>query len=217
MKGRLSMMNHLFLYILPGQPGLPNKKMTYLMKKLIFLSGAAFFFSFPLSAQSGFPGVDKSPMDMCYYPENFPVLKIQDKVTGLPVARVIYSRPRKEGRTIFGGLVAYGEVWRLGANEATEIEFSQPVTIGGKKVAAGRYTLYAIVNDSSWTFIVNKETDTWGAFKYDPAMDVVRAEVPVEQIPETVELLAMTFTGSGNTTSLVVAWENIKVALPITF
>jgi hypothetical protein len=186
------------------------------MKRLILLGGAVLFFSLALHAQSGLPGVDKSPMDMCYSPVNYPVLKIQDKATGMPVARVIYSRPKKEGRLIFGGLVAYGEVWRLGANEATEIEFYQPVTIGGKKIPAGRYTLYAIVNEQSWTFIINRETDTWGAFKYDPAKDLARAEVPVEKIPETVELLAMTFTGSADTISLIVAWENIKVALPIT-
>ena len=104
-------------------------------------------------------------MDMSYYPTNYPVLKIQDKNTEPLTARVIYSRPKKEGRTIFGGLVEYGKVWRLGANEATEVEFYQKVNIGGKKIAKGRYTLYAIVNESSWTFIVNKETDTWGSFK----------------------------------------------------
>lgn len=174
-------------------------------------------FSFTLSAQAQLPAVDKSPMDMCYFPGNYPVLKIQDKVKGNPVARVIYSRPRKEGRAIFGGLVAYGEVWRLGANEATEIEFYQPVTIGGKKIDAGRYTLYAIVNEQSWTFIINRDNDTWGAFKYDAAKDIARAEVPSEPMEDTLEQLAMGFTGAGSTFSLVVAWENTKVALPITF
>lgn len=187
------------------------------MKRIVFLTGFTFIFCFTLTAQSDLPGVDKSPMDMCYYPSNYPVLKIQDKTTGLPAARVIYSRPRKEGRVIFGGLVTYGQVWRLGANEATEIEFYQPATIGGKKIAAGRYTLYAVVNDSTWTFILNRETDTWGAFKYDAAKDVARADVPVEQTSEPIESLTMAFTGSGNNIQLVVAWENIKVALPISF
>lgn len=186
------------------------------MKRLVFLSAAILCFSLVLPAQSSLPAIDKSPLDVSYYPVNYPVLKIQDKVTGGPVARVIYSRPKKEGRTIFGALVSYGEVWRLGANEATEIEFYQPVTIGGKKIPAGRYTLYAIVNEKTWTFIVNRENDSWGAFKYDPAQDVARAEVPAEPITEPVEALAMTFTGSGNAFSLVVAWENIKVVLPIT-
>ena len=65
-------------------------------------------------------------------------------------ARVIYGRPQKAGRPFFGpgGLVDYGQVWRLGANEATEIEFFESVRIGGKKIAKGRYTLYAVVNET---------------------------------------------------------------------
>ncbi len=70
-------------------------------------------------AQTKLPPVDKSQLDMCYYPVNYPVLKIQDKITEPLVARIIYSRPQKNGRQIFGELVTYGEVWRLGANEAT--------------------------------------------------------------------------------------------------
>src|SRR5688572_28070492 len=142
------------------------------MKKLIILALSAFFFSVTAISQSALPAVDKSPMDMIYYPAGYPVLKIQDKAIDPLIARVIYSRPKKEGRTVFGGLVTYGKVWRLGANEATEVEFYRPVTIGGKKVAPGRYTLYAMVNEKTWTFIVNKETDTWGTFKYDTAKDV---------------------------------------------
>ncbi len=76
-------------------------------------------------------------MDMSYYPSNFPVLKIQDKITEPLVARVIYSRPQKSGRNIFGELVEYGKVWRMGANEATEIEFYKHVRIGGKKIVRG--------------------------------------------------------------------------------
>ncbi len=89
------------------------------------------------------PAIDKSPMDMAYYPVNYPVLKIQDKAAEPLAARVIYSRPQKEGRAIFGGLIEYGKVWRLGANEATEIELYRDVKIKDKKLAKGRYTLYA--------------------------------------------------------------------------
>jgi hypothetical protein len=114
-----------------------------------------------------FPVLDKSPMDMAYYPANYPVLKIQDKASEPLVARVIYSRPQKEGRTIYGGLVEYGKVWRLGANEATEIELYRDVKVKDKKLAKGRYTIYAIPTESQWTIIFNKDTDIWGAFKYD--------------------------------------------------
>src|SRR5215217_3885111 len=123
--------------------------------------------------------LDKSPMDMAYFPDEYPVLKIKDKAKEPPVARVIYSRPQKADRTVFGDLVEYGKVWRLGANEATEIEFYKDVTIDGKRVPKGKYTLYAIVNPGQWIMILNKDTDTWGSFKYDEKKDVLRTTIPV--------------------------------------
>lgn len=188
------------------------------MKKLIACLLVTQLCFISLMAQnSPLPPVDKSPMDMCYYPVNFPILKIQDKVTEPLTARVIYSRPQRGGRAIFGGLVEYGKVWRLGANEATEIEFFKHVRIGGKKVARGRYTLYAICNEKTWTIIVNKDLNTWGSFKYDIAKDVVRIEVPVEKMDNMVESMAMTFEKSAIGINLVIAWENTKVLLPINF
>lgn len=167
------------------------------------------------SQTGNLPPVDKSPMDMCYYPGNYPVLKIQDKTTEPLVARVIYSRPQKNGRLIFGDLVEYGKVWRLGANEATEIEFFRSVKIGDKKVEKGRYTLYAIPKEESWTIIVNKDNDTWGAFKYDEQKDVVRTTVPIQKLNEGVEALAMTFEKSDAGCNLIIAWDNVRASLPI--
>ena len=95
---------------------------------------------------SRIPPMDKSPMDMSYYPANYPILKIQDKVTEPVAARVIYSRPQKNGRTVFGELIEFGSIWRLGANEATEMELFKDARIGANKVKKGRYTLYAIPN-----------------------------------------------------------------------
>lgn len=184
------------------------------MKRILFLA-LAIVVSSGLFAQTSVPAIDKSPMDISYYPANYPVLKIQDKASEPLVARVVYSRPKKEGRTIFGGLVEYGKIWRLGANEATEIEFFQKVTIGGKKVARGRYTLYAIVNETNWTFIINKETDTWGAFKYSPDKDLVRVTVPVEKLADPVEYLGIGFEKAGSGFNLVVTWENTRAALPV--
>ncbi len=184
------------------------------MKKTFFLLVIFQLFLVCLMAQT-LPPVDKSPMDMSYYPVNYPVLKIQDKITESLAARVIYSRPQKTGRTIFGGLVKYGEVWRLGANEATEIEFFKQVKIGGKKIARGRYTLFAIVNENTWIFILNKDTDTWGAFKYDEKKDVIRITVNVQKIETPLESLAMSFEKSNGGFNLIVAWDTIKAALPI--
>ena len=131
--------------------------------------------------QSKLPPVDKSALDMAYYPDNYPVLKIQDKATEPLLARVIYSRPQKNDRIIFGELIEYGKVWRLGANEATEIEFFQNIKINNVKIKKGRYTLYAIPNPAKWTIILNKENDIWGSFRYDPKKDIVRMDVPVEK------------------------------------
>jgi hypothetical protein len=153
-------------------------------------------------------------LDISYFPVNYPVLKIQDKVSEPLEARVIYSRPQKAGRPIFGGLVKFGELWRMGANEATEIEFFKPVRIGGKRVAKGRYTLYAIVNETSWTIIINKDTDTWGAFKYNPKKDVVRTMVTIQKSDSMLESLAMNFEKTATGFNLLIGWDNVKVAVP---
>lgn len=185
------------------------------MKQITLLTLLTISFLTGKSQSNNLPPVDKSPMDMCYYPGNYPILKIQDKTTELPVTRVIYSRPQKNGRLIFGELVEYGKVWRLGANEATEIEFFKSVKIGDKKVEKGRYTLYAIPMEDSWTIILNKDVDTWGAFKYDEQKDVARTTVPIQKLNEGVESFAMTFEKSDSGCNLIIAWDNIKASLPI--
>jgi len=86
------------------------------MKKFLLVSIILCCICNLLNAQTKFPPVDKSPMDMSYYPNSYPVLKIQDKATEPLTARVTYSRPQKNGRTVFGELLPFGQVWRLGAN-----------------------------------------------------------------------------------------------------
>ena len=186
------------------------------MRKTSVLICLLISFIFSFSQSSKLPEVDKSPMDVSYYPNNYPILKIQNKTAEPLVARILYSRPQRQGRKVFGELVEYGKVWRLGANEATEIEFYKDVKIGGKKVVKGRYTLYAIVNENMWTMILNKDTDTWGAFKYDSKKDVLRLDVPVQKTDEVVETMSMLFDKSATGISLIIAWEQMKATLPIT-
>lgn len=169
------------------------------------------------NAQSKLAALDKSPLDICYYPADYPVLKIQDKATEPLVARVIYSRPQKLGRALFGDLIVYGKVWRLGANEATEIEFFKDVKIDGKKVKKGRYTLYALVDPDKWSLILNKETDTWGAFRYDQTKDVLRVNVPVEKMPQPAEALSMEFQRSDKGAILQISWDEVQVKLPFSW
>ncbi|MGC4037898.1 MAG: DUF2911 domain-containing protein [Chitinophagaceae bacterium] len=189
------------------------------MKRLISLF--AFICAYNvLMAQAdttGLPAMDKSPMDMSYYPVDYPVLKIRDKAPLAPVARIIYGRPQKNGRPIFGNLVEYGKVWRLGANEATEIEFYKDVTIDGKKIKKGRYTLYAIPSSASWTLILSKDTDTWGAFKYDSKNDILRTSVAVIPVRDPIETLCIGFRKADTGCKLFIAWDTAEVTLPVIF
>jgi Protein of unknown function (DUF2911) len=187
------------------------------MKQFLLIVSLCCFSISNITAQTKLPPIDKSPMDMSYYPNGYPVLKIQGKATEPIVARVIYSRPQKNGRTIFGELLEYGKVWRLGANEATEIEFYQNVKINNVKIKKGRYTLYCIPYNDKWTFIVNKETDTWGSFNYDAKKDIVRMDVPVQKQTDMTEEFVMAFEKAATGANLIVAWEDVKVNLPIIF
>ncbi len=184
------------------------------MKK--FLTGLFCLLSMVSFGQQKPTDIDKSPMDMAYAPRNFPILKMNGEVTGQPLARVIYSRPQKMNRDIFGGIVAYHEVWRLGANESTEIEFFKNVKINGKTVAKGRYTMYAICTENTWTIILNREKDTWG-LAYNPKKDVVHVDVPVQYNSNSVEVFTMFFEDIRDGTNLNVLWDTVKVSLPINF
>jgi hypothetical protein len=186
------------------------------MKSIVLLAGLLMGMTLA-RAQSAAPGLDSSPLDMSYYPVDYPVLKIQDKVSEPLVARVVYSRPQKRGRKLFGDLVAYGQIWRLGANEATEIEFFRDVKIDDKIVKKGRYTLYALVNEDKWTLILNKETDTWGAFRYDSTKDILRTPVPVEKQAMITEAFSIAFQKAGKGADLVITWDDVQVRLPISW
>jgi hypothetical protein len=163
---------------------------------------------------SQIPPLDKSPMDMSYYPINYPILKIQGKLIEPLVMRVIYSRPNRNGRKVFGGLQEYGEVWRLGANEATEIEFFKNVRINNKLVRKGRYTLFAIPYPDKWTLIINKDTDVWGSFNYNSEHDVLRVDLPVRN-NEMVETMAIFFEKVSGGANMNIVWEDISVTLPV--
>ncbi|MEO7961864.1 MAG: DUF2911 domain-containing protein [Ginsengibacter sp.] len=165
---------------------------------------------------SKLPVIDKSPMDMSYYPVNYPILKIQDKATEPLIARVIYSRPQLNGRKIFGDLQEFGKVWRLGANEASELEFFKDVKINGKKIKKGRYTIYAIPYTDKWTFILNKDTDIWGSFKYDETKDVVRMDLPLLK-NESTEAMTIVFEKTNTGAEMDMYWDDAKVTLPIGF
>jgi hypothetical protein len=191
------------------------------MKRLVISLIAVAVISLAVTAQMAVqftvPPLDKSPMDVSYYPANYPILKIQNKATEPLMARVIYSRPQKNGRQVFGELVEYGKVWRLGANEATEIELYKDAKIDNKILKKGRYTMYAIPYPDKWTLIFNKETDIWGAFQYDEKKDVLRTDIKPENQQEPVEVFTLVFDKTDSGANMIMAWDNVKATLPITF
>ncbi|MGB8704747.1 MAG: DUF2911 domain-containing protein [Gillisia sp.] len=156
------------------------------------------------SGQINFPKSDISPMDEAIYRNP------DEKV----MARVIYSRPQKKDREIFGKLVPYGQVWRTGANEATELTLYQDMSIAGKTVKAGTYTVYTIPEQHEWTVILNSKTNTWGAFDYSEKEDVVRVKVPVKTAPTSIESFSMAFVPNDNGAKLLMGWDNKYVEVP---
>jgi Protein of unknown function (DUF2911) len=169
--------------------------------------------------------IDKSPMDMSYFPEDYPKQKMLTSNMNNPVARVIYSRPQKNGRIIFADsadtehqnvIQRYGQEWRLGANEATEIEFFKPVTINSKKIAAGRYIMYCIPYPDTWKIIFNANLYSWG-LHIDKTKDIAEIELPVIKNNIQIEYFTMLFQNSTYGCDLVMAWGDMKVVMPVNF
>lgn len=171
--------------------------------------------SLPVPMHNPFEPVDISPMDVSYFPVEYPVQKMQKKTTSPPVMRVVYSRPHRQGRKIFGSLLHYGEPWRLGANEASEIELFQTVTIQDKKIAKGRYILYCIPYQDHWTIVFNNNIYSWG-LKPDITQDAYKFDVPVQAPTTSIEYFTMIFEKSdGENANLLMAWDEVLVRLPI--
>lgn len=153
-----------------------------------------------------FTKMDASPMDLAIY---------RDEAKE-PVARVIYSRPQKRDREVFGKLVPYGEVWRTGANEATELTLYKDMQVANEVVNAGTYTVYTIPQEKEWTVILNKQTNVWGAYEYKDTDDLVRITVPVRNSPNTIESLSMNFreADDANGADLLIGWDDKYVEVP---
>ncbi len=173
---------------------------------LFFLS--CFFLISTLATSQDFRGLDKSPLDIAYYPDNF----AHDREPGdEPMMKVTYSRPQLNGRTILGDKEPYGKVWRTGANEATEVKVFQDVMVGGKKLSAGTYSLFTIPNEDKWTVIFSSDLNYWGAYRYDESNDVLRTEATVSSLEESVEAFTIQFDDD----AMRMAWGETMAELPI--
>jgi hypothetical protein len=128
---------------------------------------------------------------------------------------VDYSSPRMRGRKIFGGLVPYGEVWRAGANEATTFVVTANVTVNGKPVPAGNYTLFTLPNRDKWQLIVSKQTGEWGIPYPGEQYDFGRVEMQVTKLPAPVQNFAIAFDKNADRCTMHLDWESTRASLDI--
>jgi len=170
---------------------------------------------------TSFPDKDVSPGDMVHFPvssSGVNYLKPEDLDDAKPLIRVNYSRPQIKGRKIFGELLKFGEVWRVGANESTEVTFFEDVTVGGQELKAGRYNLYAIVNPTEWTFIFNTDMPAWGAANRDEEKDVAKVLVATSKNAKPLEVLSIAFKEHDRkNVDIIVGWEMTRAAIPVMF
>lgn len=124
---------------------------------------------------------------------------------------ITYGSPAMRGRTIYGGLIPYNELWRTGANEATIISVSERVLIEGLPLPPGDYALFSIPGEDKWTFVFNKEAEQWGTYDYDESMDALRVEVAPRTMEESVEMLEFAVKDG----EIILRWEKLEVPMKV--
>ena len=171
------------------------------MKKILFLAAiAAFNVTFAQTLNTPQPSTTQT------IKQNF----------GLSSIELSYSRPNAKGRVVIGGLVPFGKVWRTGANQATTLNFGDDVTIGGKKIAAGKYGLLSIPDKDNWILIITKQLDVTSPAAYKEESDVARISVKPITVSDKVETFTIQFTNvKASTCDLNLQWENTSVTLPV--
>lgn len=136
--------------------------------------------------------------------------------------RVFYNRPFKKGREIFGSLVPYDKVWRTGANEATTFETNKDLLIEGRTLKKGKYSLWTIPGDESWTIILNSEYGQWGIgsdgeANRNPKSDILTTEVIAVQQERVFEQFTISFERVGEDAEMVLIWDKTLVAMPFSY
>lgn len=145
-------------------------------------------------------------------PRPSPPAKAECKFSDGKSITVDYSSPRMRGRKIYGELVPFGQVWRTGANEATTFVTTSDLSIGGKNVPAGSYTLYTVPGQDKWTLIISKKTGQWGIPYPGEGEDLLRAEMKVSSLPSPVENFTTAFQLAGNSCTLQIDWETTRAS-----
>lgn len=167
---------------------------------------AAMAFTTNATAQK-FGGLDKSPMDVASFPDNW---RESNKLV-----KVQYSRPYLNGREL-SKLAPNGEVWRTGANEAPEITFYTDMKLGGTTVKAGTYALLTIPGENEWTIILHSSLNEWGGYFYKKENDVARATVPASMADDSLENFSIAFTESDAGVDMHMGWDKVRVTVPFT-
>ncbi len=177
------------------------------MKNLLVLFTLVLSLAFTTNTNAQkFNDLDRSPMDMATFPTSY---KISEKVV-----RVIYSRQQLKGRSI-AQLAPAGEIWRTGANEASEITFYKNVKIADNDIKAGTYALFTIPGEKEWTIILNSKLNQWGAYTYEKADDVLRVNVNASIAKETLDAFSISFKEEEDGASLVMGWDTTRVTVPM--
>jgi hypothetical protein len=135
--------------------------------------------------------------------------------------KIDYSSPRAKGRKIFGeesdkALVPYGKIWRTGANDATTFVTDANLTVGGKAVPAGSYTIFSVPKADAWWLVISKKTGEWGTDYPGESQDLVRAPMSVSKTAAPVENFLIAFDQAGNKCTLRLEWENTRASVEIT-
>ena len=186
----------------------PTNKTTlkYFIMKKTLLTLTMFVFTIIFSNQAisqDFKGLDKSPMDIASFPDNY---RISEKVI-----KIIYSRPQLKGRSL-AKLAPLGKKWRTGANEATEITFYKDVIFGGTAVKAGTYTMYAIPGETTWTVVLSSQLNVWGVYFHKDENDVAKVSVPVKKTEETVDVFSIAIDKD---MTIHMGWGDIVLSIPV--
>lgn len=157
-----------------------------------------------------------APAPKVTFPAPSPAATLTQRV-GLTDISIAYSRPSSHQRPIFGGIEPFGAVWRTGANTATTLTFSTAVKLNGIPVPAGKYALFTIPDPIAWTVIINKTSQQWGAFTYDPKADLIRFKVAPVTLPAPVDTFTIDFSDlTDDSANLNLIWAQTEVPIRLT-
>src|ERR1700756_1298018 len=184
-------------------------KEIFMQKRIAFLMCMILALSIAAAAQAGGGGKQAAK------PRPSPPASAQCKFSDGKSIKVDYSSPRVKGRKIFGELVPYGQVWRTGANEATTFVTDTNLSMSGKDVPAGKYTIFTIPNQDKWTLIISKKTGEWGIPYPGADSDLTRVDMKVAPTSGAVEDFTIAFDKGGKGCTLRMEWENTRASVDI--